>query len=467
MKIWNKLFYCIYLILIHLVFWNADKRQYQLTLAKKVANFIFKGEDNKSELIDNYEEWIFSFIDEFMRKFGTVDFLRMDKYLMFSDQILSTFFVACVNKKKYDSINNLLNHLSFEIKNNNYNFTFEANNLRIVARFIEYVFNKENEDNKNVQYFIQNCFLSFFDTILSLLYDVKDKRENKIFEEVLIIAIAKGLQKKKNEKIENKVKERAEEFLKKNEKNMITQKVKILTFLIKKIENENYTGEDLQVKKESVDPVHDYMLSKNYTAKFRKSPLEKKKEKIEAQKQKKKEKKEEQKKEPSKPKEEKEEDNKVQEEIVKITEDDEALVEDNDDDDDDNEDDDDIDIDIDEDNDDDYEDEYEEEIEEDDEDEDGEEDNNEKEAFENTIKNQNLLKQNTAKNYGNFLGKKTKEKSNHQNAPNKKRKVKYALENNVTNVYDRKMPILLTSKKKDVLPPKGSNSKKSLLKKKK
>ena len=130
--------------------------------------------------------------------------LAEGKYLMFSDQILSTFFVACVNKKKYDSINNLLNHLSFEIKNNNYNFTFEANNLRIVARFIEYVFNKENEDNKNVQYFIQNCFLSFFDTILSLLYDVKDKRENKIFEEVLIIAIAKGLQKKKNEKIENK-----------------------------------------------------------------------------------------------------------------------------------------------------------------------------------------------------------------------------------------------------------------------
>ena len=438
-----------------------------MTLAKKVAHFIFKGEDSKSELIENYEEWIFAFIDEFMRKFGSVDFLRMDKYLMFSDQILSTFFVACVNKKKYTSINNLLNHLSFEIKNNNYNFSFEANNLRIIARFIEYVFNKENEENKNVQNFIQNNFLSFFDTILSLLYDVKDKRENKIFEEVLIIAIAKGLQKKKNEKIESKVKERAEEFLKKNEKNMITQKVKILTFLIKKIENENYTGEDLQVKKESVDPVHDYMLSKNYTAKFRKSPLEKKKEKIEAQKQKKKEKKEEQKKSPSKLKEEKE-DSKVQEEIVKITEDDEALVEDNDDDDDDNEDDDD-DIDIDEENDDDYEDDYEEEIEEDDEDadEDEEEDNNEKEAFENTIKNQNLLKQNTAKNYGNFLGKKTKEKSNHQNAPNKKRKVKYALENNVTNVYDRKMPILLTSKKKDVLPPKGSNSKKSLLKKKK
>ena len=36
-------------------------------LSKKVAGFIFKGEDNKSDLINTYEEWIFGFINEFMK----------------------------------------------------------------------------------------------------------------------------------------------------------------------------------------------------------------------------------------------------------------------------------------------------------------------------------------------------------------------------------------------------------------
>lgn len=531
-----------------LVFWNADKPQYQLLISKKVAGFIFKGEDNKSDLINTYEEWIFGFVNEFMKKFVKIDFLRMDKYLMFSDQIISIFLVECVNKKKFSSLGKFLENLSLQIKTNNYNFSFEANILRILSRFIEYIFNKEHHENhQNVDTFIQNYFLKFFEKLLQLFYDVKDKREIKIFEEVVIISVVKGLQKKTNEKIENDVKVKCKEFLEKNEKKMVQQKIKILNFLIKKIENENYQGEEdinMVKKKNVVDPVHDYILTKNYTAKFRKSPLEKKKEMLEKKKQEKKAKEEkkkenlQQKEKEKNKKEDNKEENAVTEEIIQITDEDEEnakkekqkekkevkkkenesdktkkeetveedekddeLVEEDDDDDDDNEDDEDDDMnnDIELEEDEDIEEEDEDDLYEEDEDfdeddylniyEDEEEmalDNPEnkqiKTAFENSIKNMQILQKNTAKNYNNFLGQKTKLNSNKKqknsnnstppnsntNSSNKKRKVKYALENNVTNVYDRKVPILLTSKKKEVLP-KGeqANKKKSLLKKKK
>ena len=167
-KIWKSIFY---------FFWNIDKNQYQFQMAKKIASFIYKSDDEK-ELIDKHESWISIFISEFMRKFQSVDFLRSDKYLMLSDQIISTYLVSCLKNKKMNSINKFPIYLENEIKGNNYNFSFEGNMIRIISRFDNYIF-KNEEKNDNVQKFIMNNLNNFFNNLLSLFLNMKDKREMK------------------------------------------------------------------------------------------------------------------------------------------------------------------------------------------------------------------------------------------------------------------------------------------------
>ncbi len=510
-KIWKSLFY---------FFWNVDKNQYQFQMAKKIASFIYKSDDEK-ELIDKHENWISIFINEFMRKFQSVDFLRSDKYLMLSDQIISTYLVSCLKNKKMNSINKFPIYLENEIKENNYNFSFEGNMIRIISRFVNYIF-KNEEKNDNVQKFIMNNLNNFFNNLLSLFLNMKDKREMKLFEETIIVNFINSLNNFGDKNIKKNIIDISKEFIEKNNNILINFKKCSIDLIIKKLEDEKY--EKKQVIESSVDPVNKYILEKNYTAKIRKSNYEKKKEieklkekKIKDKKENKKEEKNENKKEKKDKKENKKEEknenknnkekpneskkekeksknkNKkrneekkeeiIKEEIIKLTpedtkksknikkiekkeiieedelieEEDEEMREKNDDDDEENESEENN-INLNEDDDfDDFNDEgnEEKEIEEDElfEESNDEDEEEISDAYKNQIRNSQITKIN---NY-NFLGRKT------NNNKIKKKKVKYALENNVTNVYDKKKPIILTSKKKELLM--GETKKESLLKK--
>ena len=512
-KIWKSLFY---------FFWNVDKNQYQFQMAKKIASFIYKSDDEK-ELIDKHENWISIFINEFMRKFQSVDFLRSDKYLMLSDQIISTYLVSCLKNKKMNSINKFPIYLENEIKENNYNFSFEGNMIRIISRFVNYIF-KNEEKNDNVQKFIMNNLNNFFSNLLSLFLNMKDKREMKLFEETIVVNFINNLNNFGDKKIKNNIIDISKEFIDKNSDNLINFKKCCIDLIIKKLEDEKY--EKKQLIENSVDPVNKYILEKNYTAKIRKSTYEKKKEieklkekKIKDKKENKKEEKKENKKEKKDKKENKKEEKKenknnkekpnenkkekeksknknkkrneekkeeiIKEEIIKLTpedtkksknikkiekkeiieedelieEEDEEMREKNDDDDEENESEENN-INLNEDDDfDDFNDEGNEEKEIE-EDELFEESNDEdEEEISDAYKNQIRNSQITKINNYNFLGRKT----NNNNNKIKKKKVKYALENNVTNVYDKKKPIILTSKKKELLM--GETKKESLLKK--
>ena len=515
-KIWKSLFY---------FFWNVDKNQYQFQMAKKIASFIYKSDDEK-ELIDKHENWISIFINEFMRKFQSVDFLRSDKYLMLSDQIISTYLVSCLKNKKMNSINKFPIYLENEIKGNNYNFSFEGNMIRIISRFVNYIF-KNEEKNDNVQKFIMNNLNNFFNNLLSLFLNMKDKREMKLFEETIIVNFINSLNNFGDKNIKKNIIDISKEFIEKNNNILINFKKCSIDLIIKKLEDEKY--EKKQVIESSVDPVNKYILEKNYTAKIRKSTYEKKKE-IEKEKEKekkikekedkknkkeskkeeikdKKENKKEEKKEnkdnkensnenkkekeksKNKNKKEKKREKKIEEkeeeiikeEIIKLTpevnkkskkkkpiekkeiieedelieEEDEEMKEKNDDDDEENESEENN-INLNEDDDFDDFDNEENEIEEDElfEESNDEDEEEISDAYKNQIRNSQITKIN---NY-NFLGRKT-----NNNNKVKKKKVKYALENNVTNVYDKKKPIILTSKKKELLM--GETKKESLLRK--
>ena len=501
-KIWKSIFY---------FFWNIDKNQYQFQMAKKIASFIYKSDDEK-ELIDKHESWISIFISEFMRKFQSVDFLRSDKYLMLSDQIISTYLVSCLKNKKMNSINKFPIYLENEIKGNNYNFSFEGNIIRIISRFINYIF-KNDEKNDNILKFIMNNINNFFSNLLSLFLNIKDKREMKLFEETIVVNLINSLNNFGDKNIKKNIIDIAKEFIEKNNNILINFKKCSIDLLIKKLEDEKY--EKKEVKENSVDPVNKYILEKNYTAKIRKSTFEKKKE-IEKEKEKKIKEKEDKKdknknnkkekkdkkenkndkkkiekqnkkenKNETKKEEKDEKDEIIKEEIIKlipeetkkskkkkptekkeiieedelIEEEDEEMKEKNDDDDEENEsEENNINLNEDEDFDDFNNEENEgEEIEEDELIEESFDEDEEEisDAYKNQIRNSQITKINN----NNFLGKKTHNNNNKV----KKRKVKYALENNVTNVYDKKKPIILTSKRKELLI--GNSKKESLLRK--
>ena len=223
-KIWKSLFY---------FFWNVDKNQYQFQMAKKIASFIYKSDDEK-ELIDKHENWISIFINEFMRKFQSVDFLRSDKYLMLSDQIISTYLVSCLKNKKMNSINKFPIYLENEIKENNYNFSFEGNMIRIISRFVNYIF-KNEEKNDNVQKFIMNNLNNFVNNLLSLFLNMKDKREMKLFEETIVVNFINNLNNFGDKKIKNNIIDISKKFIEKNSDILINFKKCSIDLIIKKL----------------------------------------------------------------------------------------------------------------------------------------------------------------------------------------------------------------------------------------
>ena len=266
-------------------FYNTDKSNYQLSMAKLISSLIYLNEKNKS-LIPEYELWINTFLSELGKKFNSIDVLRLDKYIMLCDQVLSNYLTACLENKKFNSINNLIQNFVEEINNsdNNYNFSFESNKIKIINRFINILFNK-NIEIKNKQDFVineKNGFIYLFRNLLEFFLVMKDKREieffNKnIFEDLLSII---SINKKENNILNliNEIKKESERFLEKNTNVLNKNKFNMVDFFINKINDENYK---IKEKSENniIDPVNDYIMNKKYKQKFRKSKMEITKEK--------------------------------------------------------------------------------------------------------------------------------------------------------------------------------------------
>ena len=261
-------------------FYNTDKSNYQLSMAKLISSLIYLNEKNKA-LIPEYELWISTFLSELGKKFNTIDVLRLDKYIMLCDQVISNYLTACLENKKFNSIINLIQNFAEEINNsdNNYNFSFESNKIKIIKRFINIIFNK-NIEIKNKDDFVineKNGFINLFRNLLQVYLAIKDKREieffNKnIFEDLLNII---SINKKENNNLDliNEIKKESELFLEKNKNALNKNKINMVDFFVNKIRDENYK---IKEKSENniIDPVNDYIMNKKYKQKFRKSKTE-------------------------------------------------------------------------------------------------------------------------------------------------------------------------------------------------
>ena len=269
-KISRSLFYFYY---------NTDKSNYQLSMAKLISSLIYLEEKNKI-LIPNHELWINTFLTELEKKFESIDVLRLDKYIMLCDQVISNYLIACLENKFFSSIIYLIkNNNNNDI--NNYNFSFESNKIKIINRFIKVLFDINNEI-KNKNEFInnkENGFINLYQNLLQFYLKIKDKREidffNKnIFEELLNIISKKKnsgeLNNENNWNLLNNIIKESEIFVEKNKNILFKIKFNMIDFFINKIKDENYTKKE-KIKNEIIDPVNDYIMNKKYKQKFRKS----------------------------------------------------------------------------------------------------------------------------------------------------------------------------------------------------
>ena len=269
-------------------FFNTDKSQYQLSMAKLISGFIYENEKDKSNLIPNYEIWLNTFLSEIGKKFKSIDVLRLDKYIMLIDQVISTYLTACLQNNLYNSINSLIDYFSNEIENNpnNFNFSFESNKISIINRFINLILNESTND-ENTKEFLknkENGFITFLKKLLYFYKSIKDKRQIKFFNDNILdnfpnklISYAKN--NNANKDLLNQIKEETEKFFEENKSIFNNSKIKGITYVINKLNDEKFEKPILE-NENIVDPVNDYIMKKNYMAKFRKTKEEIKKEKI-------------------------------------------------------------------------------------------------------------------------------------------------------------------------------------------
>jgi len=271
-------------------YWNTDKSAYQLAMAKLIASFIYINENDKAKLIPKHILWITTFLSEISNKFKKIDVFRLDKYIMMCDQVISTYLTACLENKFYKSIINLVKYFIKEIDNNkNFNFTFESNKIKVISRFMKLLLQDNSDDKnelKNKEDYLndeENGFIIFYKNLLMLYMAIKDKREIKNFTENIFDMLIKELidnkKENKNNNIINKIKEKSELFLKENEPQLNGPKILAMQYFINKFKDEKFQ-KPIKEDKNVVDPVNDYIMKKNYMAKFKKSKEEIKKERL-------------------------------------------------------------------------------------------------------------------------------------------------------------------------------------------
>ena len=276
-------------------FWNTDKPSYQLAMAKLIASFIYINPDDKNKLIPKNRLWISTFLSEMSKKFQSIDALRLDKYVMMIDQVMSTYLNACLENKLFKSVIGLISYFIKESENNNnFNFTFEANKIKVISRFIKLILNSDDkiEGNiKNKEEFLNNeesGFATFYKKLLIFYIHMKDKREIKNFQDNIFQTILDGLNENKkldkNLKLINKIGEINEKFMKEYKNEFSGNKNLNLEFFLNKMKNGKYPNPIIQNKNKEnnvVDPVNDYIMKKKYLQKFKKSKEEIKKERLE------------------------------------------------------------------------------------------------------------------------------------------------------------------------------------------
>ena len=280
-------------------FWNTDKSMYQLSMAKIIASYIYINPDDKNKLIPKNKLWISTFLSEMSKKFQNIDSLRLDKYIMMIDQVMSTYLNACLENKFFKSVIYLINYFIKESENkNNFNFTFEANKIKVLSRFIKLILNSDEkiEGNiKNKDEFLNNeesGFATFYKKLLIFYKNMKDKREIKNFQENILETIINSLiqnkKEKKNLNLIHKIEEINENFIKENKNDISANKSLNMEFFLNKLKNENNDKNIIEnynnKNKNVVDPVNDYIMKKKYLQKFKKPKEDIKKEKIEKEK---------------------------------------------------------------------------------------------------------------------------------------------------------------------------------------
>ena len=275
-------------------FWNTDKPAYQLAMAKIIASFIYVNPEDKNKLIPKNRLWISTFLSEMSKKFQNIDSLRLDKYIMMVDQVMSTYLNACLENKFFKSVIHLINYFIKESENNNiFNFTFEANKIKVISRFVKLILNSDDriEGNiKNKDEFLNNeesGFATFYKKLLIFYKNMKDKNQIKNFQdnilEIIINSLIENKKENKNLNLIKNIQEINENFMKENKNDIsVNKNLNIKNFLSKlkneKIEPEiNYNNKNKNV----VDPVNDYIMKKKYLQKFKKSKEDIKKERLE------------------------------------------------------------------------------------------------------------------------------------------------------------------------------------------
>ena len=284
-KITRSLFY---------FFWNTDKPTYQLLMAKIIASFIYINPDDKNKLIPKNRLWISTFLSEMSKKFQNIDSLRLDKYIMMIDQVMSTYLSACLENKFFKSVIHLINYFIKESENNNiFNFTFEANKIKVISRFVKLILNSDDkiEGNiKNKDDFLNNeesGFATFYKKLLIFYKNMKDKRQIKNFQdnilEIVINSLLENKRQNKNLNLIKKIEEINENFMKENKNDISGNKNLNIKIFLNKLKNEKIEPNIAEINKNKnvVDPVNDYIMKKKYLQKFKKSKEDIKKERLE------------------------------------------------------------------------------------------------------------------------------------------------------------------------------------------
>jgi len=279
-------------------FWNTDKPMYQLSMAKIIASYIYLNPDDKNKLIPKNKLWISTFLSEMSKKFQNIDSLRLDKYIMMIDQVMSTYLSACLENKFFKSVIYLMNYFIKESEDkNNFNFTFEANKIKVLSRFVKLILNSDEkiEGNiKNKEEFLINeesGFATLYKKLLIFYKNMKDKREIKNFQENIFETIINSLLQNKKEKKNLNLIQRIEEinanFMKEYKNDISINKSLNMEFFVNKLKNENNDKNMVNIdnkNKNVVDPVNDYIMQKKYLQKFKKSKEDIRKEKNEKEK---------------------------------------------------------------------------------------------------------------------------------------------------------------------------------------
>lgn len=73
------------------------------------------------------------FIFEFLRKWRSIDFLRLDKYILLSDKVLTTFLDYCIEKNLIKTISKFVYFTKQSVKSEFYNFGFNNNMIKNIA----------------------------------------------------------------------------------------------------------------------------------------------------------------------------------------------------------------------------------------------------------------------------------------------------------------------------------------------